>query len=164
MEYTKEEREAIDDLNEEYLYAIRKDNIDMLVMPEQIKIVLNLVKKQSKTIKVLNKIICEDLPTNQKQIKTFCGVSIEEASDIINLYQNTNIHLTYEEFNNYILKDDIRKKIKELERRIEEENSMLELNQICKEDYESRVKYLNYEINIYKNLLEEGKIDDNTTT
>lgn len=160
MEYTNEEEEAIDNLNEGYLYAIRKDNIDMLVIPKEIKIVLNLIKKQNKKIKVLNNIILEDLPTNQKQIKTFCGIPIEKASAIINLYRNTNIHLTYKEFNNYILKDDIREKIKELEKRIEEENSLLELNQIYKEDYKSRVKYLNYEINIYKDLLKEGKIDE----
>lgn len=163
MEYTNEEEEAIDNLNEGYLYAIRKDNIDMLVIPKEIKIVLNLIKKQNKKIKVLNNIILEDLPTNQKQIKTFCGIPIEKASAIINLYRNTNIHLTYKEFNNYILKDDIREKIKELEKRIEEENSLLELNQIYKEDYKSRVKYLNYAINIYKDLLKEEKTNDNKT-
>lgn len=54
---------------------------------------------------------------------------------------------------NFIPKDKIKEKIKELEKRIEEENSMLELNQICKENYEPRVKYLNYAINIYKKLL-----------
>lgn len=54
---------------------------------------------------------------------------------------------------NFIPKEAIRKKIKELEKRIEEENSMLELNQVCKENYEPRVKYLNYAINIYKKLL-----------
>lgn len=117
MEYTKEEREAIDDLNEGYLYAMRKDNIDMLVMPKEIEIVLNLVKKQSKTIKVLNKIICEDLPTNQKQIKTFCGIPIEEAMEIIESNKNKIIHLSDEEYRRVIdeaQKDCIMKKIEEL--------------------------------------------------
>lgn len=53
----------------------------------------------------------------------------------------------------YISKEAIREKIKAIEERIEEENEMLECNQICKEDYESRVKYLNYALNIYKRLL-----------
>lgn len=117
MEYTKEEREAIDDLNEEYLYAIRKDQIDLLVMPKEIEIVLNLVKKQSKTIKVLNKIICEDLPTNQKRIKTFCGMPIEEAMEIIESNKNKIIHLSDEEYKRVIdeaQKDCIMKKIEEL--------------------------------------------------
>lgn len=152
MEYTNEEEEAIDNLNEGYLYAIRKDNIDMLVIPKEIKIVLNLIKKQNKKIKVLNNIILEDLPTNQKQIKTFCGIPIEEAMEIIESNKNKIIHLSDEEYRRVIdaaqkdciLKDKVKEMIKDIKEAQELEKGATYECLVAQEE-------------ILEELLEEGK-------
>lgn len=128
MEYTKkEENQAIKDLKR--LEEVIKNNIPNNKNIKAIKIVLNLLEKQQKEIERLYK--------DNYRLDRENQLKFERAVDT----------------SDYVSKDKIREKIKEIEERIEEENEMLELNQICKEDYESRFKYLNYALNIYKRLL-----------
>lgn len=96
-----------------------------------------------------------------KPIQTLLNLLEKQKNEIERLYKD-NYRLDREnqlkferavDTSDYVKKEKIIEKIKEIEERIEEENEMLELNQICKEDYESRVKYLNYALNIYKRLL-----------
>lgn len=145
MEYTEEEKKAIKEI-ENFIFEVRNFGItskDSLYVKYS-EFLLKLVEKQQKEIEELkgitqsyNSFVAQvSIPKNQIVVvgdKRYfdCGYFIER----------------------YIPKGVIREKIKEIEERIEEENEMLELNQICKEDYESRVKYLNYALNIYKRLL-----------
>lgn len=65
-------------------------------------ILLNLIKKQQKEIKTLQKIITKDLPTNQEYINTFCGIPIVEVMDMIEICKNKTIHLNDKEYKNVI--------------------------------------------------------------
>ena len=133
MEYTKkEENQAIKDLKR--LEEVIKNNIPNNKNIKAIKIVLNLLEKQNKEIEKL-----------KEHLNQYYDGKLFTANQLKAIEREQNKY--------YIHKDKIREKIKEIEERIEEENEMLELNQICKEDYESRFKYLNYALNIYKRLL-----------
>ena len=129
MEYTEEVNKAIEAM---------KDKLDndenSWFYYDEIETIFDLLEKQQKEIERLKEYL-----TQYHDGKLFTSNQLKRIEREQNKY--------------YIHKDKIREKIEDIEERIEEENEMLERNQICKEDYESRVKYLNYALNIYKRLL-----------
>lgn len=152
MEYTEEERNAIEEFKEVTEIARMSNRNETY---ELNKIILELIKKQNKKIKVLNNIILEDLPTNQKQIKTFCGIPIEEAMEIIESNKNKIIHLSDEEYRRVIdaaqkdciLKDKVKEMIKDIKEAQELEKGATYECLVAQEE-------------ILEELLEEGKIDE----
>lgn len=133
MEYTEKEKKTIENIKDEFhINGLGARYTEL--KSEDLEILLSLLEKQRKEI--------EKLKEHLNQY--YDG----------KLFTANQLKATEKEQNKYFIhKDKIREKIKDIEERIEEENEMLELNQICKEDYESRVKYLNYALNIYKRLL-----------
>lgn len=129
MKYTEEVNKAIEAM---------KDKLDndenSWFYYDEIETIFDLLEKQNKEIKKL-----------KEHLNQYYDGKLFTANQLKAIEREQNKY--------YIHKDKIREKIKEIEERIEEENEMLELNQICKEDYESRFKYLNYALNIYKRLL-----------
>ena len=132
MEYTEKEKKVIENIKDEfYINGLGARYTEL--KSEDLEIFLSLLEKQKEEI--------EELTYNNEILKKLPN-SKEKYIDVLE-----------SKLFNSISKDKIREKIKDIEERIEEENEMLERNQICKEDYESRVKYLNYALNIYKRLL-----------
>lgn len=129
MKYTEEVNKAIEAM---------KDKLDndenSWFYYDEIETIFDLLEKQNKEIEKL-----------KEHLNQYYDGKLFTANQLRRIEKDHNKY--------YIHKDKIREKIKEIEERIEEENEMLELNQICKEDYESRFKYLNYALNIYKRLL-----------
>lgn len=111
------------------------------------KMITEMIKEKELMAKKYSK--CISLEELEK-LEKHCRKTIKFDRDN---WEHRLVLYLIDEYKNSIPKEKIIEKIKEIEERIEEENEMLELNQICKEDYESRFKYLNYALNIYKRLL-----------
>lgn len=129
MEYTEEMKKAIEAMKN------KLDNDEnSWFYEDEMETIFDLLEKQNKEIEKL-----------KEHLNQYYDGKLFTSNQLKRIEREQN--------KSFIHKDKIREKIEDIEERIEEENEMLERNQICKEDYESRVKYLNYALNIYKRLL-----------
>lgn len=120
MEYTEEEKQAIQRINSfksikllyGKIYAMHLEQLKKYQAASEV--ILNLLEKyqkeiesKDKRINALQTIITKDLQTNQKQIDTFCGIPIEEATDIVLAYKNKNTKIYLSDENIEKIKESI---------------------------------------------------------
>lgn len=132
----EEEKQVIEELKEEINKPLEvpEDKFDTFILYniENAKILLNIVNKQQKEIEELKKVI--------KMVEVYKAYGIPEDVEMVIMRKDDFLRNTNNEF---ISKDKIREKIKELE---QIQNTALT---------ETTIEIMDYKITILKQLLEE---------